>query len=393
MSIGDRPKVLIVVTAAITARLFMKGYAEFLSESGYDVTLVADDLTEVEAAMATHGVSTYSLPMRRDPSPLHDLRSLVRMFALMRRLRPDAVIYATPKASMLASIAGRVLHIPVRIYELWGIRFETATGLARKILRGIERLTASGSTAVVANSESLARQAVALGITTSERISVPASGSSHGVDAVRFAPTAPRPELDAETAHFLANNPGITIGFVGRLHPDKGIDVLLAAAERVHSDARPLRIILVGGSEGFAAPREGQVPIHLVGETEDVRSYIAEFDVLVLMSRREGFPNVVLEAGAMQVPAIVSDATGCVDAVVDQVTGIVVPVGDIDQLVRALTFFNDEGGSEKMGKAARTRALEEFSPVRVWGAKEDHLHKNLDRADRSSPANATKPSS
>jgi glycosyltransferase involved in cell wall biosynthesis len=375
---APRHKIMVVVTAAVTARLFMRGYVEFLAESGYEVTLVADDVNEIREALAERGVAAYSLPMRRDPSPAHDIRSLARMITLMRRIRPDAVIYATPKASLLTSIAARLLRVPVRIYELWGIRFETATGAARTIFRGIERVIASSSTAIVANSASLARRAVGLGITTSDRIGVPASGSSHGVDAEYFSPDAPRAELDADTAQFFEENPGSTIGYVGRLHPDKGVDVLLDAAERVHSEGTAVRVVLVGGDEGATSPGRRELPVHRTGEAADVRPYLAAFDVLVLMSRREGFPNVVLEAAAMRVPAIVSDSTGCVDSVAPGETGVVVRAGDADSLARVMTELL--AASEMlhiMGDRARERAIREFEPRRVWGALAAHLDRQL----------------
>lgn len=386
MTAEARPKVMVVVTAAITARLFMRGYVRFLAESGYEVTLVADDVSDFKDALAEQGVAAHSLAMRRDPSPLHDLRSLWRMVLLMRRLRPDAVVYATPKASMLASVAARMLRVPVRIYELWGIRFETATGAARKLFQGIERLIASSSTAIVANSVSLARQAVALGITTSDRIMVPGSGSSHGVDSVRFSPDAPRPDLDEDTARFLEENPGLTIGYIGRLHPDKGVDVLLDAAEQLRALGRGVRVLLVGGDEGSCLPVHESLPVHRTGEITDVRPYLAVFDMLVLMSLREGFPNVVLEAAAMQVPAIVSDTTGCVDSVVDGVTGVVIPVGEVDRLVDAVCALQNVERRQRMGRAARARVVAEFEPRQVWSALEGHVSMLLSVAHDGSRA-------
>ncbi len=377
MTSAKRPTIMVVVTAAITARLFMRGYAGFLAEQGYAVTLVADDVSEIADVLAQQGVEAHSLPMRRDPSPIRDLRSLWKMVLLMRRVRPDVVVYATPKASMLASVAARLLRVPVRIYELWGIRFETATGAGRKVFRLIERIIASSSTSIIANSESLARQAVALGITSPERITAPAAGSSHGVDSARFSPDAARSELDAGTAQFLERNPGVTIGYIGRLHPDKGVDVLLNAAEQLRAKGTEVRVLLVGGDEGTRLPTHDSLPVHRTGEIEDVRPYLAAFDMLVLMSLREGFPNVVLEAAAMEVPAIVSDATGCVDAVIDGATGAIIPVGNVGRLVDAIERLRQPETRQRMGRAARARVVAEFHPHTVWGAKEQIVARQL----------------
>ncbi|MFF2637611.1 glycosyltransferase [Microbacterium sp. NPDC057961] len=369
-----------MVTAGVTARLFMRGYAMFLAQAGYEVTLVANDVSDISRALAEAGVAAFSLPMRRDPSPMQDVRSLGRMISLMRRIRPDAVIYATPKASLLASIAARLVRVPVRIYELWGIRFETASGAARRIFRGIEQTIAASSTAILANSASLADQAIRLGITKAGRIEVPASGSSHGVDSGHFSPAAPRPALDVDTARFLEQYAGTTIGYIGRLHPDKGVETLLEAAALVREDGLEVRVVLVGGDEGLDIRNERRFPVHRTGEAGDVRPYLAEFDILVLMSLREGFPNVVLEAAAMEVPAIVSDATGCVDSVIPGVTGVVVPVGDVAGLREALkAVATDPTWARQMGIAARGRAVEAFEPRVVWAALEQHLRAQLNR--------------
>ncbi|MDR2997029.1 MAG: glycosyltransferase family 4 protein [Microbacterium sp.] len=371
------------MTAQVTARLFMRGYVEFLSQSGYDVMLVADDLSALREPMSDRGVRTMSVPMERDPAPLKDLVSLIRMMRLIARARPDAVVYATPKASLLASIAARLFGVPARVYALWGIRFETAQGAERVLYRGIERMIATSSTAVVANSASLAARAAELGVTGADRVVVLGEGSSHGVDSKRFSRRAQLPEIDAATARFLADHEGITLGFVGRLHPDKGIDTLMAAASRLTAQGEAVRVILVGGEEGADVEIPPGVAVHLTGEVPDVRPYLDVFDVLVLMSRREGFPNVVLEAASMEVPAIVSDATGCVDSVLDGVTGYVVPTGDADALGSAIAeLAGDPAGLRALGVAARDRAVKSFDPEYVWRLSEEHLRSQLERGRR-----------
>lgn len=360
----------------------MRGYAEFLARVGYEVTLVADDLTGLEGELTGSGVSVHSLPMSRDPDPIRDLVSLARIGRLIARLRPDAVIYATPKASLLTSIAARLFRVPVRIYELWGIRFETSKGLARRLFRAIEQVVASCSTAIVANSASLAARAVELGITRGDRVVVLGHGSSHGVDSERFSRRTTFPKLDAATEQFLSDTSGLTVGFVGRLHPDKGIDTLLAAAAKAAADGG-MRILLVGGDEGISLTIPDGIAVHLAGDVGDVRPYLAAFDVLVLMSLREGFPNVVLEAAAMEVPAIVSNATGCVDSVIDGVTGRIVATGDVASLSQTLTeLARDAKIRRSLALAARRRVLEDFDPEAVWGLAESHLRTQLAKSCR-----------
>lgn len=380
----ERTRVLLAVTAEATARVFTRGYAEFLAESGYDVHLVANGIDELAPSLAARGVTAHSLAMSRDPDLRKDGSSLFAMLRLVRSVRPDVVIYATPKASLLTSLAAWYCRIPVRVYAMWGIRFETVEGRGRTVLRALERVIARLSTAVIANSSSLADKAATLGITDRRRIAVPGHGSSHGVDARRFSPDAERPALDEETAAFLAPDTELTVGYVGRLHPDKGVDTLLDAAALLSDRGQAVRVLLVGGDEGaLIMPADGRYALHRTGEVVDVSPYIAEFDVLVLMSLREGFPNVVLEAAAMGVPAIVSDATGCVDAVEDGVTGVIVPRGDVGRLAQSIEELRIHPDHRlRMGRAARERAVRDFDPLFVWSAHEQHFAAELARAKR-----------
>lgn len=374
-----RTRLLIAVTAEVTARLFTSGYAAFLADQGYDVHLVADGIDALSPELADRGVTVHSLSMSRDPNLLTDGPSLVAMVRLVRSLRPDVVIYATPKASLLAALASWFARVPVRIYALWGIRFETATGAGRIILRTFERVIAGLSTAVVANSASLADRASQLGITSRRRISVPGHGSSHGVDALRFDREAERPPIDDETAAFLRDGDDFTVGYVGRLHPDKGVDTLLEAAALLSARDRSVQVVLVGGDEGaLTTPIERVRKVHQTGEVADVRPYLVEFDLLVLMSLREGFPNVVLEAAAMGVPSIVSDATGCVDAVLDGQTGRIIARGDASSLAENIDDLRSQPGLRlALGAAARERAVRDFDQNAVWSAHERHIAAQL----------------
>lgn len=377
MSRPDRPRVLLTVTAPVTARLFLRGYAVFLAGSGYDVHIAASDVEDLASGLAAEGVTVHAVSMSREPDLSGDLKSARAMVRLLKRLRPDIVVYATPKASLLSSVAAWWTRTPVRVYSLWGIRFETARGLARHVYRAIEKVTVTCSTAVIANSESLADRAAALRLRRRDRITVPGAGSSHGVDAGHFDPDGEIGAVDEATDRFLLEDV-FTVGYVGRLHPDKGVDTLLNAVARIGDD-RSVQTVLVGADEGALASRVDHGPrVHSTGEVADVRPYLRRFDVVVLMSLREGFPNVVLEAAAMRVPAIVSDATGCVDAVLHGVTGFVVPRGDHRDLARRIIELRADRGSRlAMGEAARDRVRRDFDPVEVWSAHEQHLAAQL----------------
>ena len=217
-----QPRLCIMVTSAMTAETFLRGFLAYLSKQGWDVTLICSPSESVKAMAKTEGVGYEPLNMERNPNPFADLRSFLGLLRILHRVKPDAAWYATPKMSLLASLASLVTSVPVRIYQQWGLRLETTNGPARLVLSVLERLTALCSTAIVANSHSLAKVLAGLNLTSGKSVVVLGSGSSHGVDIARFSPDADIPKLDEATAQFLHDADGLTVGFVGRIHPDKG---------------------------------------------------------------------------------------------------------------------------------------------------------------------------
>lgn len=376
MAIRDKKTIMLVVTAEQTASLFVSGFAARLARDGHRVVVVADSLSRLAESAEQSGVELAPVPMRRSPSPLSDLHSLFALLRVTRRVRPDILTYATPKASLLGSVAGRLAGIRTRVYQLWGLRLETVTGLGRGALSAIELLTSRLSTSIVANSPSLRNRYLDLSLNGGRNVSVLGLGSSHGVDLQRFSRDAPMPALDDVTASFLQRTEGMTIGFIGRLHPDKGVFDLKEAARICLSRGHRVRLLIVGPDEGIAdyLKDDEDVPMRLTGETEDPRPYLAAMDVLCLPSLREGFPNVVLEAGAMGRASVVSDATGAVDSVIDGSTGIVTPAGDADELAKALIkLATDPQLLASLGQGAFDHVRTNFDQFKVWDALANYL--------------------
>lgn len=367
----SRPRLCFVVTSAVTATTFMQGYLRFLREAGWEVYLICSDGPGLDALANSDGVCIRRIEMKREPSPINDIRSLVKMCLLIRRLNPDVLVYATPKASLLASVAGLLTRVPRRVYELWGLRLETSTGIRRTIFHVLEWITAKLSSVVIANSRSLAERSQKLGVNAGKEVLVLGAGSSHGVDSKRFDRNADMPQLDELTATALARSKVPVVGFIGRLHPDKGVDILIDALQICANQGIAMQGLIVGGDEG--ANLMGRVdilrntmPVQLVGNVVDIRPYLSRMDVLVLPSLREGFPNVVIEAASMGIPAIVSDATGCIDAVQNQVTGRIVPVGDVNALADVLATIPADSDWRAMGKAASDYVRQNFLPEDIW---------------------------
>ena len=374
--------VAILVTSEDTALAFLSGYVRFLVGRGWRVIVGANSPTGQLVEMANSaGAEALHVAWEREPAPLSDARALWKVTSRLRKLRPDLVVTATPKAGLIGTLAAFMAGVRPRVYQLWGLRLETSTGAVRVILGILEWLSIRISTVCVANSQSLARRAEELRLAPKGSIKVLGRGSSHGVNVDYFSPDA-EVTLDPETHAFLSGHAAdLTVVFVGRLHPDKGIDTLLRALAVCAGQGTAVRTIIVGPDEGFDPNRYiaglPQDRIHLTGNVSDVRPYVLACDVLCLPSLREGFPNVVLEAAALGKPAVVSDATGVVDSVIDGETGRLFPTGDAHALAaRFIELAADPSSVSRMGAAAHSWANHNFPQEHIWDLQAtllDHL--------------------
>ncbi len=368
-------RVVYVVTSSLSVRL-MTGQLDYLRRMGFEVVLVSSPGEELQRS-ESDGVRTVAVLMAREISPWKDLISLWRLLGVIWRVRPTIVNFSTPKAAILAGIAARLGQVPGRIYLLRGLRFETATGLKRKVLLLCEHIACRCAHRVICVSESLRQKAIELGVVDPRKTTVLASGSSNGVDAKRFAASGEALRWAGqirETLGIPAKAP--VVGFVGRLTKDKGISELVQAYLALRAEIHELRLLLVGEMEGgdplparIRRCIESERGIIRTGFVQDAADYYHAMDVLALPTYREGFPTVVLEAHAAGKPVVAARATGAVDAVIDGVTGILVPVGDSQALASALELvIRDRSLAAALGSAGRERVLREFHQETVWDA-------------------------
>ena len=370
------PRVLHIVTSSLTVAL-MRGQLRYLRERGFDVTVISSPGRWLGEVSAIQGARTVEVPLAREISPLKDLVSLWRLWRLIRSLRPTVTNVSTPKAGLLGGLAAWLNGVPCRVYTLRGLRFETTSGLRRRLLIFAERLACRLAHCIICVSESLREQAVAFALTERKRTVVLGSGSSNGVDESRFAPTPDLLRRALELRRTLRIPPEApVVGFVGRLTRDKGIPELVEAYSRLLVKYPSLRLLLVGGLEDDVAfPEEicnrleKDPNVILPGLVEDTAPYYAIMDILALPTHREGFPNVSLEAHAAGKPVVAARVTGSVDAIVDGVTGFLFPVGSVTSLAEALErLLTDKTLAMRMGCAGRERVKREFRQEQVWAA-------------------------
>ena len=364
----SRPRLCYVVSSEITVKAFLLEHIR-AAVAGYDVSVVAN--TSDTAALRALGVPVDIMPVaiERRIAPLADLVALWALYRHFRRERFDLVHSLTPKAGLLAALAGVLAGVRVRLHTFTGQVWATRAGFGRWLLKRIDALTAAACTHVLADSGSQRDFLVVEGVVAPARIAVLAQGSVNGVDAARFKPdAAARARVRGEWG---VAPDAVVFLYLGRLTVDKG----LLDLARAFADVPGTYLAMAGpDEEGLtdrirAACGGDASRLRFVGYTGEPQSYMAASDVFVLPSYREGFGSTVIEAAACGVPAIASRIYGLTDAVVDGATGFLVPPRDAAALAQRMReLAGDASLRQRLGTAARERAVRDFSQATLTRA-------------------------
>ena len=344
-----------------------------MASQGYDVSVVSSPGDMLGRCADQEGIAIVPIPMRREFNPVSDIRSLMRLCLTLRKLKPSIVHAHTPKAALLGMAAAAACRVPVRVFQLHGLVSVAYQGHQRLAVRAMERLTCALSTRLLAVSPSLRRAAITIGMPPS-KIGVIGSGSLNGIDTSQFRP----PHASSETAS-LRKSLGLppraaVIGYVGRLARDKGMRELVLAWLALRKRRENLHLLVVGNvderqplcEEDLRTLRDDP-RVRLQGFMNDPSHCYRAMDVLVLPTYREGLGMAALEASASALPVVASDIDGCRDAVIDQVTGTLVPPRDSSRLASALErYLDDEDLRICHGAAGRKRVVEAFNPKILW---------------------------
>ena len=287
----------------------------------YEVVLLSSPGPEMDAAREKYGVRTIEVPMERHISLKRDIISLWRMIKVFRKEKPDMVHSMTPKAGMLCMLAGWLTRVPVRVHTFTGLVFPTATGLKRRILMATDALTCFCATHIIPEGEGVKADLLNNGITR-KPMKVLGYGNVRGIDLDRFSIENGKLKIENCSSPFGGSREGapFIFLFVGRIVRDKGINELMEAFQKLSEKHPDVRLLLVGPYEDGLDPISQEArdiiannkQVEAVGPKrgDDLLAYYAAADCFVFPSYREGFPNTVLEAGAMGLPCIVTDING-----------------------------------------------------------------------------------
>lgn len=321
---------------------------------GYEMVAVTSPGPELDELRDKDGFHCVAVPMERHISIVNDLKSLMRMISVFRKEKPQMVHSMTPKAGMICMVAAWLTRVPVRIHTFTGLVWPTATGLKRKILMMTDWLTCACATHVIPEGQGVLNDLKNGGI-TKKPMKVLGYGNVRGVDMERFSP-----------ARFKATkNPDVfTFVFVGRIVSDKGINELVEAFVKLHDEHKNTRLVLVGKYEHELDPVSDKTR-KLIDTNEgivacgpkygdDLLQMYVDADCFVMPSYREGFPNTVLEAGAMGLPSIVTDINGSREIIENEKNGLIVPSKNANALYDAMErMLTDDKAREIMKSNAR----------------------------------------
>lgn len=344
-----KKKLLRTSTVAMSLDLLLKGQLRFLNHH-YEVVAVSGSDKHLKTVLEREGVATRSVVMQRAIAPLHDLISLFKLYSLFRKEKPLIVHSITPKAGLLSMMAAYFAGVPIRMHTFTGLVFPYKTGIMQQLLRYMDQLLCRFATHVYPEGEGVKSDLLAYKVTT-KPLQVLANGNVNGVDLEYFHPKAiaETQKQDLKNNLCIAETDFVFV-FVGRLVSDKGINELITAFEALLAVNPNVKLILVGPYEPELDPLspvtlekiENLNAIISVGFQEDIRPFLAVADAFVFPSHREGFPNVVLQAGAMGLPCIVTDICGCNEIILPNENGLLIPVNNKNAIFEAMQKFISE---------------------------------------------------
>ncbi|MGJ1321976.1 glycosyltransferase family 4 protein [Sphingobacterium faecium] len=342
---------------------------------------ISSNGSELNEVVKDEGVDVIPIEMSRKITPVSDLISLFKIYKILKKEKPEIVHSHTPKAGIIGMLAAKLAGVPIRLHTVAGLPLMEANGLKRKILDYVEKLTYSCATKVYPNSKGLYHFILNNEYTGKHKLHVIANGSSNGIDTSYFS----RERLSETDLAYLKSSLSIkeddfVFIFVGRLVGDKGINELVHAFKELCSSeysSRSIKLLLVGPLESDLDALQNNTLIEIesnpniisVGFQKDVRPYFTIADALVFPSYREGFPNVVMQAGAMGLPAIVSDINGCNEIIMEGQNGTIIPVKNAIAIQRAMEMMVlDENYFSNLKLNARKMIAERYEQQVVWDA-------------------------
>lgn len=370
-------KIIRITTVPSSLNVLLKGQLRYIKNNGYEVIGISSEGRELEEVSESENIRTIELNMTRTISPINDLISLFKLFIILRIQKPDIVHTHTPKAGTIGMLSSYFARVPNRLHTVAGLPLMEATGLKRIILNFVEKLTYKCATRVYPNSYGLKKVILNHRFTSDNNLKVIGNGSSNGIDTSYFDPKlfSIKDKDDLKT-NLGINKTDFLFIFVGRIVSDKGINELVEAFDKICLVKENIKLLLLGPLEDELDPLQKKTKLLIenneniisVGYQNDVRPYFSISNCLVFPSYREGFPNVVMQAGAMRLPCIVTDINGCNEIIENNINGLLIKVKCIDAIYIAMKkIISEKPLLEKLRLNSRELIKSKYEREVYWG--------------------------
>ncbi|MEQ3655875.1 MAG: glycosyltransferase family 4 protein [Dokdonia sp.] len=375
MMMGKKPKLVRITTVPLSLDKLLEGQLDFM-RAHFEIIAVSADRSYLKKIAQRERVAYKMIPLTRKITPLKDLVALWKMYRFLSKERPEIVHSHTPKAGIIGMLAARLAGVPHRLHTVAGLPLMEARGFKRKILNAVEKWTYSCATKVYPNSFGLKDIIIKEGFCKEDKLKVIGAGSSNGIDTSYFDPEhfSLTDQHDLRKSMLIPEDEFLFV-FVGRLVKDKGVNELVQAFDMLAKTQPHIGLVLVGPEEPELDPLSPETTaiiashqhIYTTGYQQDVRPYLAFAKALVFPSYREGFPNVVLQAGAMGLPAIVSDINGCNEIITHQHNGLIIAVKDTVAIYKAMQkLLQDQKSYAHMQTKARDHITSSYQRKVIW---------------------------
>ncbi len=416
----QRPKLIRTATVASSLDILLKGQLHFLNQH-FDVIAISGHDDHLDIVRNREGVETIDVKIERQISPTKDLISLIKLYIAFKNEKPQIVHSITPKAGLLSMIAAYFAGVPVRIHTFTGLIFPSKTGILKELLIFLDKVLCRFATDIYPEGLGVKNDLIAFKI-TKKPLKIIANGNVNGIDVDFFNGNINDNGNDNGNDNINDNSNDNINGndnsndnsndndnindnindnlkkelninekdfvfiFVGRLVKDKGINELVNVFMKINSENPNTKLLLVGPFEQDIDPVLPEIftiinthkSIIAVGHQSDVRPYFSIANCLVFASYREGFPNVVMQAGAMNLPSIVTDINGCNEIIVDGQNGLIIEPKNENSLYNAMQLvLLDLDLIHKMKSKSRDMIVTRYDKNVVWSALLEEYNQSI----------------
>jgi glycosyltransferase involved in cell wall biosynthesis len=371
-----RDKVLHIITVSfVINHFFGKQFLYLKEKKGNEYHLGCTPSKDFIEFSNELGYIPFEVEITRSISPIKDLKAIIKIYQYIKTNKIDKVVGHTPKGGMVAMIASILANVSERIYFRHGIIYETSTGFKKILLKSIDRLTGFLATKVVCVSNSVKEISEKDHLNNIDKNMVLGLGTCNGIDTEeRFNPSKKEVKIINGFKSEYGISPGDkVVGYVGRLVKDKGIDNLIKAWGIIKMNFPQAKLLLVGPIEekdSISEYSKGQIvsdsSIVFTGFVIDASFYFSLMNVFVLPTYREGFPTVSLEASSMSLPVVITKATGCTEAIIENKTGLFISNDPKDIADKILFYLENDKIAQQHGEQGRLFVQENFVQTKIW---------------------------